>query len=67
MNISPVLAFVSTAKSTITTAVATVIRTSLSSVLSSALIITTGTRRRITIPQAAAARVSRLKNVPEKI
>ena len=67
MNISPVLAFVSTANSVITTAVDRTIRTNLSKVLTSELITTTGIRRRSTTPEAVAARANRLTKFPEKI
>jgi hypothetical protein len=67
MNISPVLAFVSTASSVITTTVDRTIRTNLSDVLASELITITGIRRRSTTPEAAATRANRLTKVPEKI
>jgi hypothetical protein len=67
MNISPVLAFVSTANSVITTTVERTIRTSLSNVLASELITTTGIRRRSTTPEAATIRANLLTKVPEKI
>lgn len=67
MNISPVLAFVSTASRVMTTADDRKIRINLSNVLASALITTIGIRRRSTTPEAAATRANRLTKFPEKI